>query len=302
MKKVTYWGLGLVLIAFDLCLGVQREVVKITKIASNGATIRKLEYHVTMLQDSFLLYNPVAIWLGVRNLGPDTAQVWFDATAGWVLHDQSGRSYSSTVAVDYAAPRIIQPGDSIGSVTSLSDYGITIPGPFTSPALPVGEYKVYYKIEHDSTPPFTFKVVEPKGEEGKALALYLDAFSPTSGDSFFQTKDKERVELLREHANRLLQVVDRYPKSVYAIDAVSRALSTAWDALYDRKLAFEINARIIRDFPDSRLNGIGFFKAYYGDDRAAYRATLDSIIKVNPHPKVTAAAKQALKDLKKENK
>lgn len=298
MKKGFVLGSWLLLLAFQFCFGSQSETMQVRSFINPDSTAATLEYRVTLLQDTFLLYDPVGIHLWVKNLSSDTAQVWFDQTQGWVLKDQDGKQYVSTVSILYAGPRFIPPVDSFGGLTGLdSDYGIKIPGPYPYPSLPVGKYEVYYKIGRDSTALLTFRVVEPKGSEGEALKYFLDAYSPIIGSKFSQSTSEQRTAFFREHVEKLLHFVDRYPKSVYAIDALPQALSAAWGILHDHGFAYQINNKIMRDYPNSRLNGFDFLKAYYADNSAALRAVLDSIIKVNPHPRITAGAKATLREL-----
>ena len=297
MKKVLSQGLGLVLLAVQFCFGIQTETMQVRRFINPESTAAKLEYRVTLLQDSFLLYDPVGIELWVKNFGPDTAEVWLDPMQGWILWDQDGKVYPSSDHVHYTGPEVISPGDSLGGLTGLSDHGVVLPGPYRHRVLPRGEYKIYYKIDSDSTLPFNFKVVEPQGEEAKALKQYLDAFSPTSEEKFFKTSRPEKRKFFAENVKRLLQFADRYPASTYAVTALSYASTTAWVNLRDRQLVHKIQMKLIRDYPDSRIDHIGYLKFHYINNPTAFRAILDSVVKANFHPKLTAKAKEALKKL-----
>ena len=94
-------------------------------------------------------------------------------------------------------------------------------------------------------------------------------------------------------------MADRYPKSVYARTALPLAIGTAWNGLSDGELAYRITGRLLRQFPDLYWEGIYFLSAYYSTkgDTVAFKIELDSIIKANSHPKLTAAARQELKKL-----
>jgi len=301
-KKTLTQAAVLISLTFGYCFGTQTETMQIREVKNIDSSLAKLEYRVTLFQDSFFLYDPVGIELWVKNLGSDTAQVWFDPTQGWVLQDQDGKLYPSTVHIHYTGPKVIQPGDSLGGLTGLSDNGVRIPGPYPYLVLPVGQYSVYYKIGNDSTSPLAFRVVEPEGEENKALKLFLDAYFPINGEKFLQGTPQQRTEFVREHVKKLLRFVERNPKSVYAVVALPEALTATWNILHDHKLAYQINNRIMREYPESRLNGFNFLKAYYRDDPAGLRVVLDSIIRVNPHPRITAGALKTLKDVEKEKK
>lgn len=259
----------------------------------------KLEYRISVNKATYLLYEPVIAELCVKNVSNKTAKIYWNITEGWVIHDQSGKLYRSALHAGMYPPyREIRPGDSLKETAGIQFYGIIIPGPYRTRTFSIGDYEVYHE-QAGKNSTIRFRVMQPEGEEAEALKVYLSAYEPTADEDYANFPRDEQDRLRKEEIKRFQILAGRFPKSVYAMPALNSAVSSAWNGLHDGELAYKINARLMREYPEIYDGGIEFLKLYYytKKDKVGYRVELDSIAKANTHSKLTNAAKQALKRL-----
>lgn len=267
----------------------------------------KLEYQISLPKDTFFIYEGVSGNVKVKNISskpiPFEAPWW--VSDDWVIIDHNGISYSSKEAIhrvvplDWEMPKL-KPKDSTEWITGLSDQGTwDTTSLYPSIFFPVGKYTARYPPD---TIPFTFYVVEPTGEESEALKVFLDAFYPKRRDVLWKLPREERPPLIKESAERFLEMANRYPKSIYAYQALSRAAISFWGTLHDHDRWYQITQRIIREYPSAGWGQISSLRIYYQEKNnfSGYKNELKDIVKRKDHPKLTETAKKALKNAKKE--
>ena len=257
----------------------------------------KLEYRVSLIKDTFILYEPVVAEMWVKNISQDTVRVLDPTVADWIIEDEKGNKYPPKVLNDVVDQRL-SPADSFGGTIGIQHHGVSMPPPYPFFSFPVGKYNATFKVK-DFTKIFVFYVVEPKGENAEAIKLYLEAFEPYWGEQFSRASPAERIELGKEEVRRLLVVADRYPRSPYANVALTKAISSAWGSAGDAELSHRLTLRALRELPQKNWTYMHFLRAYYETkgDALGLNNELDSIIRVNSHPRLTATARQELKKL-----
>ncbi|MCI0526943.1 MAG: hypothetical protein L0Y56_05745 [Nitrospira sp.] len=171
--------------------------------------------------------------------------------------------------------------------------------------LPVGEYTISYRVDSNSTDPMKLEVVEPTGNEARALRQFLDAYVPINDSVNNRRKGEKRRRGFPEQVERLIAFVDSFPNSVYAAKALSSAETHAWNLLGDGELAYRLNKRLIREYGDPFMSGLEFFKLYYlmtRNDTLGFKMELDSLIRKSDNQQLIQSAHQKLKMLERAKK
>lgn len=262
-----------------------------------------LEVRVSLNKDTFLLYEPVIGEVWAKNVSSDDAEIYFYNT--WGIQDRNGQDYSPG-GTTVCFPNGIKPGDSLGGTIDLFEeaggaLAMVSSGAYyryRCLAFPIGEYKVHPPFAPDSIS-LIFHVVEPWGDEVKALELYLDALSPFTRENYRSSSVTGGSRLITESVSKLELVADIYPKSVYAGLALSEAARMA--SSYERKLSYQIITRLIQEYPEVALWtwAIAFLRVHYQNENyvAGFEEELKRIIELNADEKLTARAREALREL-----
>lgn len=266
----------------------------------------KLEYRISLPKDTFFIYQPINVKLWVTNLSKksiplekiDYTRNPTNNTHAWSIQDRNGKNYPSHLWIGYEFitkdPKL-KPCDSIGGVMGLNIYGITdttqlYPHDF----FPNGVYTAKYRLD---SVPFLFRVIEPTGEEAKALNTYLNAFYPSRWDTINSiTSSEERIKLFNKTSVLLLEMVANYPNSLYSPLALSHARGINTDSIYT------MVRRLIKEFPQKGPIYIDALKFYseWKNDEFRLREELKKIIEEESHPELIAKAKEELKAVKME--
>lgn len=255
-----------------------------------------MKYSISLTKDTFLLYEPVFAEIWIKNINSNEVKVQtYSKWEDWVVKDLKGKVYPLPVSrlLAVSSEKIIPAGDSMGGRVDLLVYGIDSQlYPFG--VFPVGDYRVQYQVDTNSTGSLAFTVVEPSGKEAEALKLYSEAYTSTRRGV---PTNKSRFV---EEVQRLELVADRFPNSVYAPAALDRAINVAWNILTDGDLYYRIVMRKMREYGDPSLTGIddlNFYYKYVKGDMGRFKVQVDSIARTTANPKLSAVAKSALKRL-----
>lgn len=290
-KTIFWWRFGFIFLLWRPVFAAEAQSMVVNR---QGA---QLEYRVTLTKPVYLLHEPAAGVVWVKNISDKAVTTRVVISEGWFIFDQDGKRFKPQFS-DLYLPVEIKPGDSLGGVVGLEGYGI-LHRLYRLFYFPLGDYTVYYKVGRDSTARMHFRVVEPTGEDAEALKFFLEANSVTTGKEFFGGGPEVKDSLFREEVRRLQLLADRYPKSFYAYRALTSSFETAHNILHDGELLYDINARLMRQFPQTRADAIDFLREYYKShkDMDGFRKELEKIIEENLGSNLTAAAKKALEKL-----
>jgi hypothetical protein len=134
--------------------------------------------------------------------------------------------------------------------------------------IPPGKYSVRAGYEGAVTQEISFEIVEPTGQEKEVYQMLIKAFEIAPNSPVFR------------------EVVERYPKSVYA--------ETAFRELFRR-------SELLKRFPNSGYTEISLSAATRELSREAKHEYLSEVINEYPETRAAKFAKQMLKMLEKES-
>jgi tetratricopeptide (TPR) repeat protein len=219
----------------------------------------------------------------------------------FVIEDKNGKHYRSHILGSYGGGQDFAPGE---IYTKSLDVG----GRYGANG--VGEYTCYihsYPFFVSNAPylnsdTIEFKVVEPKGEEKEALRLFSEAEKLRYARSVAGGPDFAKKEL---GFQKYLELVDRYPKSIYAPKALSSAVGVY---IYspkpeENRRVIPVCIKAIEDYPDSY-----YFVWAFTDlvltyenlkDREGAIKTMKELIKKHPNTKISEEAQRRLKEIEK---
>lgn len=253
----------------------------------------QLLYRIHLIKDTLLLHEHLWVDIWVKSVSEKQVTSSFTPLIGWTIKDDREKEYPSLVHVHPLSVKI-NPGDSLGGRAGLGwGYGSS---------LPEGNYVLSYWLFGDSVSPLTFSVVKPQGEEAEALEFYLKSYRVMSFVDEVKLPREDFKKLHKDRTTDLIKFVSRFPKSIYAPQALSSAASSAGSVTGDKELAFQLNLRLLEEYSDPFLRGFEFVKFYYKakKDPNGYRLELEKIIKTHPDSTLVARAKRALNELEVE--
>jgi tetratricopeptide (TPR) repeat protein len=216
-----------------------------------------------------------------------------------VITDTQGRGYATRLKGTDLGIDSLSPGQARNlSVDVCSRYGVQA----------VGEYSCYLRTHLYSVlnPTFLksntikFKVLEPKGEEKEALNLYLEAEKLSWARSKVGGPNLTKKEL---GFLKYLELVDKYPKSVYAPKALRAAIFVYVYSPQNREKVITICKRLIENYPNSYYWGSGFSHLIGTyevlKDKEGAIKTMQELIKKHPNTKISERAEYWLEKIEK---
>jgi len=262
----------------------------------------KLQIRIWTDKEVFLEHEPIPVNYEIKNISDSIQFLSFGVIAeNFVIKDEQGQEYSThlrgsfTGGGDSLSPgETHQTGADIGRL-----YGIKS----------VGEYTCYIYTQPSALLNFgwtksntiKFKVIEPKGVEKKALNILLEA------DRLKYARDEEGKKDLTQKEPALqkyLELVDKYPKSVYAALALSsaRGIYRYSKNLEEMKKIIPVCKRLIEEYP----NSIYFMSAFTSlvdvyeilKDKEGAIKTINELIEKHPNTIISEEAERRLKRIK----
>ena len=258
----------------------------------------KLEIDLGLDKTRYSLREPIWVKFKVTNVGSEAGKLYFTNVDALVIKDAKGEVYPCSVYIE-RVPITVKPGQTLQKQSNILQYYGTPENKFKIHRyLPPEKYSVYYELNHcvasDSyrvkakSETYTFEISDPKGDELKAMNLLKE-----SHDLFIEKKYNEAISALNN-------IIEHYPKSVYAPYALLEVSSIYNLALEDSAKALEIYRRLINDFPNSReaISRLSSMIYYYNTkpDKPGLISYLNELIKKHPD---TEVAKEAQKELAK---
>ncbi len=164
----------------------------------------------------------------------------------FVLKEEGENEYSLNLSISFSGESHIRifPNDSLVTywdLATLFSQGHKVEG--LEHGLPIGDYVVYYRYTNDilhlESNHLKFRVIPPPKTEEKAFHLYSKA-----REMFWNTK-KQKISPL-EKMRASLDVVEKYPQSVYAPSALYLTQITAGT---DNE---SLGMRLIKEYPTAQ--------------------------------------------------
>lgn len=258
----------------------------------------KLKIEIRSDKGEFLTHEPIIVHYTVKNVGDSMAYLNFHMIEeDFVIEDEKGQRYRSHIRGTYGGGQLFAPGEIFTKGFDIGGrYGIH----------EVGEYTCYIHSYPFFSPNATFlnsntiklKVVEPKGEEKKALNLYLDAGKARGSEGECCISDSAKKDIAFQ---KYLDLVDKYPNSIYAPKALRAAYLMY---LYsrnpiERRRVVPVCTKLIEDYPDSYYfmwaftSLVGYFESL--KDKEGAKKAMQYLIDKHPNTNISQEAKRRLK-------
>jgi len=248
----------------------------------------------------YLTREPLFVHLEVENISDSTICLNCDQLTHYFrITDQKGKIYSCYVITEsWGCGDTLEPrekchyaGDIAGGYGILDDHSKSFSNYF-----PAGEYTFFIEMPKSSFSPRTksntlkIKVDEPKGDEKKAMELFIKA------DTLHGSKRREGA------FSTYLMLGEKYPNSVYAPHSLRLALLFS-DVIKDNKKMISMCKKLIEDYPDSHYMGVAFLYLVENyktvEDKAGAIEYMKELIKKHPNTKVSERAEYWLEKIEK---
>ncbi len=258
----------------------------------------ELEAKLTLFKKNYLVREPIWVRVQVTNIGTEEGDFYFMTSDRLTIRDSKGKLYPSNIHVEYMGPVTIGPNETLeDEFEILASYGL--PQHHFANGwwwfFPPNRYTVYYELsyllkETVESPLDSFEVLEPKGDEITAMYLLVDSFNLLKGKN-----TKEALE-------RLDELIEQYPQSVYSPFALSRKMSIYAIYLEDSKRALTVGKELIEDYPDSReaVAAVQVMSAIYQakEDKNAFTNAMNDLIREYPDTDISREAQKQLDQVK----
>jgi hypothetical protein len=241
----------------------------------------KLEARLKLYKHQYLLREPIWVKVQVTNIGSEPGKIGFVGFEGLRMQDANDTLYPCRLSIDRMGHRTINAGQTFEEhFNILSFYGAMEDSFHVRYYLPPQKYQIYYDLG-DSVRSETgsFSVIEPEGDELKAMNLLKEAY-----DLQIQKKGEEFIGKLR-------QLVREYPNSHYCAYALLIAATNIeeWSELIDR---FPDSGEAIRAI--EYIDGACLSK----NDDVGFKNAMQDIIRKHPNTDVAKEARDRLRGLK----
>jgi len=246
----------------------------------------------------YLVREPIFVNYSIRNVTDSLLLLSFhEIREYFVIRDQTDRFFGPSMRGMYGG------GDSLLPQQTCSAW-INITRSYE--VREAGEYTCYIQMPSGGFFPYTgaksntikIKVNNPKGEEKKALELFLEA------EKLKWTPDKA-PEKRALAFSKYLELADRFPTSVYA----PQALRSAWGVyiysrdLEERKKIIPVCKKLIESYPDSYYFVLAFTQIVDTykilKDKEGAVKTMQELIKKHPDTRISEEAERRLKKIEK---
>lgn len=262
----------------------------------------RLKIEIWIDKDEFLTHEPVVVHYEVANVGDSMAYLNFQMIEeDFVTEDEDGNRYRSHIRGTYGGGQPFAPGETHrGNLDIGGRYGVIGVGQYTCH---VHSYPFFCSdAEYLNSDTIEFEVVKPRGEEEKALHLFLEAEKLAWARSEAGGPDlsKEEPAFLKYQ-----ELVDRHPKSVYAPKALDAAAGVYFYShnLEQRRRIIPVCIRLIEEYPDSYYFILAFTKLVHTyeilKDKEGAIKTMQNLIKEHPGTRISQEAERRLKKVEK---
>jgi len=263
----------------------------------------KLEIELQLFKTQYLLREPIWARCKVTNVGTEPGKFYFDNLDALVIMDSKGKVYPCSMAIE-RVPITIKPGQTLEKEGNLFTYYYGIPeNKFKIHRyLPLEKYSIYYELDQSvgsdnyrvkaKSKPYTFDVLNPEGNELKAMNLLKESY-----DLLVEKKNNWPKSL-----EKLIELTTNYPKSRYLPHALLEIASTYKIHMKDSAKTLETYQKIIQNYPESReaVMVLSYLVHYYKTkpDIPGLINYLNDLIKKHPDTEVAKEAKKELAKIK----
>jgi tetratricopeptide (TPR) repeat protein len=258
----------------------------------------ELKVELKLFKKQYLLREPIWVRVQVTNIDDKEGDFYFMTSDRLTIKDSSGKVYPCNISVNYMGPVTIRPHQTLeNEFEVLCSYGL--PEHRFAKGwwwyLPPNKYTIYYELSYRlkkavRSSVYTFEVLEPKGNELKAMDLLVDSFNLLG-----EKKKKEALE-------KLDNLIHQFPNSVYAPFAWLRKISVYRIYIEDSNTALNTCNELIEKYPYSReaIAAVEVISAIYQNkrDKKGFINAMNDLIKKYPDTDISREAEKQLDQVK----
>ena len=275
-------------------------ILGMLSVSPSSEAQEKLGIRIWIDKDEFLTHEPIVVRYTVTNIGDSMAYLNFQMIEeDFVIEDEDGNRYRSHIRGTYGGGQPFAPGETHrGNLDIGGRYGVIGVGEYTCH---VYSYPFFcWNAEFLNSNRIEFKVVEPKGQEEGALHLFLEAEKLAWARSEAGGPDLAKKELA---FLKYQELVDKFPKSVYAPKALRAAIGTYLHTREHRRRVIPVCLRLIEEYPNSYYWSSGFshlIGTYEVEkDKAGAMKSMQELIDKHPNTKISERAEHWLEKIEK---
>jgi hypothetical protein len=221
-------------------------ITLLVNLCSNQEANGLCPFEITISSDKaeYFVLEPVFVRYQIKNTSDTAACLVLDrAKESFDIKDQEGRGYHNTELGECLfCPDTLQPNQVIDGWEDIRErYRVDH----------AGSYVCFNNFCGCSSNVLNIQVVQPTGEERKALSLFEGACR-----LYWSCGDKES-EKSQEAFYRCLETAGRFPRSVYAPVALRLALARGY-AIRDKLVVIGVAEKLIEEYPASPYLDVGF--------------------------------------------
>jgi hypothetical protein len=269
----------------------------ITSLVSQASD--KLQIRIWTEKDQFFVHEPIPVHYEVKNISESTVRLSFGMIhEDFVIKDEQGRGYATHFRGSFSGGGdSLRPSESHNAIVDVSGYyGVTNVGEYTCYIYTQPSAVLHFPWTKSNT--IKFKVIEPKGDEKKALDLFLEAEKlKYSRDKIYGGRDLKKAEL---GFLKYQELVDKYPNSIYAPLALQEAIGIY---LYsenpeDLKKIIPVCLKLIENYQeDVFCDLVGLYEIL--KDKEGAIKTMKGLIEKHPNTKISERAGYWLEKIEK---
>jgi hypothetical protein len=264
-------------------------------IIPSSFALKIIEIRIWSDKREYLIREPILIHYEVKNSGDSPIILSFDEFGEYFkIKDEKNSSYANMFLVQYVLTDTLKPNEFYRGRANISDrYRI----------IDAGEYTIFMETPEGDVLPVTksniikIKVKNPIGEEKKVLDMFLEA----ERLEWARDKDGKKDFTKRELGfQKYLELVDKYPKSVYAplSLASARGVYRYSTNLEERKKIIPLCIRLLENYPNSLYFSSAFMSLVdvyeVLKDKVGAIESMNELIKKHPNTKILEEAEKRL--------
>ena len=263
----------------------------------------KLQIRIWTEKDQFFVHEAIPVHYEIKNISASTLRLCFTMIyEDFIIKDQQGRGYAPRIRGSYGACRdTLEPGEIHQNKLNVSgSYAVQNAGEYTCYIYTRPSNVLHFPWTKSN--PIEFKVIEPKGDEKKALDMFLEAerlkYSRKRGGG----RDLKKAEL---GFLKYQELVDRYPNSIYAALSLDCALGVYEFStnLQERRKLIPVCTRLMENYP----NSLYFASAFSSlvdvyevlKDKEGAIKIMQELIKKHPDSKISERAEYWVERIEK---
>ena len=263
-------------------------------IGQRGRNLGKpaqLEARLKLYKNRYLLREPIWVKVSATNVGEQSGWFYFVTFEGLRIKDSRGSSFPCHISSSLF-PVTVESGVTLEKEDNILFYFGRSESEYKSWwYLPPATYTIYYELNKNTRSSVdTFQVVEPTGDEAKAMNLLKESF------------DLLAVKKIDDALKKINRLIKNYPQCSYAPFAMLRKISIYRIYLEDLDKALTTCYRLISAHVRSReaVRCVEIISAVHQTkkDKNGFVNAMNNLIKKYPESDISREAEKQLEQVK----